>query len=347
MNSLGTLQFRSFRANWTRSWRLAVLLSVVLGTALAQQGPSVGTTGAGTSGLRRTRLNGVVSGTSLTNINQNDARAAIKVWFDLVAQRKGFVLDSKVDILNSVAEIRERLQSHSVELLVLSIAEYLELESSRLVVPALTHGVSLQGGSLYSYLLLVKPSLAATTLAGLRGKNILVFSRGGSNAGMAWLDVSLGKEKLGRAATFFASVKAAEKAQACILPLFFGTVDACVVDETNLNLAKEMNPQLGQLRVLARSRPMIGSVIATPVEPIPYQNELLDTILALHEDARGRQLLMVFKTDRVVRVQPGDLDSARELWRDYSRLPASSPLHLPGPTAAAESSQPDRAKEKY
>jgi hypothetical protein len=131
------------------------------------------------------------------------------------------------------------------------------------------------------------------------------------------------------------------------LPLFFGTVDACVVDETNLNLAKEMNPQLGQLRVLARSRPMIGSVIATPVEPIPYQNELLDTILALHEDARGRQLLMVFKTDRVVRVQPGDLDSARELWRDYSRLPASSPLHLPGPTAAAESSQPDRAKEKY
>jgi phosphonate transport system substrate-binding protein len=323
-----------------------VVLGVVLGTALAQQGPSVGAAGADARGLRRTRLNGVVSSTSLSNINQNDARAAIKVWFDLVAQRKGFVLDSKVDILNSVAEIRERLQSHSVELLVLNIAEYLELESSHLVFPALTHAVSLQGGSLYSYVLLAKPSSAAATLAGLRGKNILVFSRSGSNAGMAWIDVSLGREKLGRAASFFASVKAADKAQACILPLFFGTVDACVVDELNLNLAKEMNPQLGQLRVIARSRPMIGSVIATPIEPSPYQNDLLDTILSLHEDARGRQLLMVFKTDRVVRVQPGDLDPARELWRDYSRLPASSPVRLPGPTTAAESSPPDRAKER-
>jgi phosphonate transport system substrate-binding protein len=288
-----------------------------------------------------------VSSTSLSNINQNDARAAIKVWFDMVAQRKGFLLDSKVDILDSAAEIRERLQNHSVELLVLSIAEYLELESNQLVVAALTHGISVQGGSLYCYVLLVKPALGATTLAGLRGKNILVFSRGGSKAGTAWMDVSLGKEKLGRASSFFASVKAVDKAQACILPLFFGTVDACVVDEVNLSLAKEMNPQLGQLRVLARSRPMIGSVIATPVEPGSFQNELLDTILSLHQDARGRQLLMVFKTDRVVRIQPGDLDAARELWRDYYRLPGSLPNRPPVSAPAPEISPGDRGKERY
>jgi hypothetical protein len=129
--------------------------------------------------------------------------------------------------------------------------------------------------------------------------------------------------------------------------LFFGTVDACVVDEVNLSLAKEMNPQLGQLRVLARSRPMIGSVIATPVEPGSFQNELLDTILSLHQDARGRQLLMVFKTDRVVRIQPGDLDSARELWRDYYRLPGSLPNRPPVSAPAPEISPGDRGKERY
>jgi phosphonate transport system substrate-binding protein len=317
---------------------------LVTAQAQAPQGAAGRAANTGIRDLRHARLNGIVSSSSLSNINQNDARAAIKVWFDMVAQRKGFLLDSKVDILDSAAEIRERLQNHSVELLVISIAEYLELESSQLVVAALTHGISVQGGSLYSYVLLVKPALGATTLAGLRGKNILVFSRGGSKTGTAWMDVSLGKEKLGRAASFFASVKAVDKAQACILPLFFGTVDACVVDEVNLSLAKEMNPQLGQLRVLARSRPMIGSVIATPVEPSLFQNELLDTILSLHEDARGRQLLMVFKTDRVVRIQPGDLDSARELWRDYSRLPP--PNRPAGAAVAAGSSQADRDKER-
>ena len=178
----------------------------------------------------------------------------------------------------------------------------------------------MQGPALYSYVLLVNPASRATTLAGLLGKTILVYSRGGGEAsvtGIAWLDVTLAKAKLGRAGSFFASVKMTDKAQTCILPLFFGTADACIVDEVNLDLAKEMNPQLAKLQVLARSRPMLESVISTPLETQPYHKELIDAMLSLHESPRGRQMLMVFKTDRLVRIQPGDLDSARELWRDY------------------------------
>jgi hypothetical protein len=48
-------------------------------------------------------------------------------------------------------------------------------------------------------------------------------------------------------------------------------------------------------------------------------------MLSLHQDPRGRQLLMVFKTDHLVRIQPGDLDAVRELWRDYGRLTGSQP----------------------
>jgi phosphonate transport system substrate-binding protein len=256
-----------------------------------------------------------------SDVNRNDARAALKVWFDVVAHQRGYILDSTVDILDSVAEIRERLRSHSVELLSLGFRDYLELESSNLIVPVLTDSRT-TGGALYSYVLLVHPS-GATSVAGLRGKNVLVSARGSGETGTAWLEVLLGKEKLARAAAFFSSVKPAAKPQACILPVFFGTVDACVVDEVNLNLAKEMNPQLGQLRILARSRPMIESVIAVPADPHPYQKELIDSMLSLHEDPRGRQLLMVFRTDRLVRIQPGDLDAARELWKEYDRLTGS------------------------
>jgi phosphonate transport system substrate-binding protein len=236
-----------------------------------------------------------------------------------------------------------------VDLLVLDAAEYLELETSHLIVPVLTHARSLHDKALYSYVLLVAPSSAATTIASLRGKNILAASRSGSNTGAAWLDVLLGKEKLGRAAAFFTSIKVPDKAQACILPLFFGSVDACVVDDANLDLAKEMNPQLAKLRVLARSRPVIESVIAMPAEPIPYQKELIDAMLSLHEEPRGRQLLTIFKTDRLVPLLPGDLDSARELWRDYDRLPDSPPNRPAafGAAETAESSQNRPSKEGY
>jgi phosphonate transport system substrate-binding protein len=330
-------------AGWIRLRLLAAVLCAAGAAAVAQPGTPVDTQNRE---LRHARLYAVASSKTFHNVNRNDARAALKVWFDVVGQQRGFVLDSKVDIVDSVAQIRERLESHSVELVMMGITDYLELESSRLVVPLLTDSRSAQGGALYSYLLLVNPSSGATAIASLRGKNILVSSRGGHNTALAWLDVLLGKEQLGRAASFFASIKAPDKAQACILPLFFGTVDACVVDEINLNVAKEMNPQLGQLRVLARSRPMIESVIATPVEPHPFQKELIDAMLALHMDPRGRQLLMVFKTDRLVRIQPGDLEPARELWTAYARLPGSPPNRPAGFAPVAESKPADRGKER-
>jgi phosphonate transport system substrate-binding protein len=313
--------------------------------ALAQQGAPAG---AQTRELRHTRLYVVASSLVFHTVKRNDARVAMKVWFTVLAQQRGFLLDSKVDILDSVAEIKERLESHSVDVAMLGVSDYLELESSRLVEPVLTDVRNSQRGALYSYVLLINPSSGATTVASLRGKNIVVASRSAGKTAMAWLDVLLGQERLGRAASFFASIKTPDKAQACILPLFFGAVDACVVDEVSLNLAKKMNPQLGQLSVLARSRPLIESMIAMPVEPFPYEKDLIDATLSLHEDPRGRQLLMVFKTDRMVRFQPADLDSARELWREYYRLPGSPPNRPAGfgGAEAAERSQPGRGKER-
>ena len=308
----------------TALW-LALALGIATATAVAQPDAPAKATAIEAPGTRHALLHWVASSKVFNNVNRDDARAALKVSSDILAQQRGYVQDSTVDILDSVAEIKARLQNHSVELVSLGATDYLELESSKLIVPVLTDSRTRQGAPLYSYVLMVGPTSPTTSLAGLRGNRILVSARGSGETGFAWLEVLLGKEKLGRAASFFASAKTAPKPQACILPLFFGTVDACLVDEVNLNLAKEMNPQLGKLRVLARSRPMIESVIAVPSEPHPFQKELIDTMLSLQDDPRGRQLLMVFKTDRLVPIQPGDLDSARELWRDYYKLTGSTP----------------------
>jgi len=325
-----------------------VPLVTLLGLAVAQQAKSGGAISGEARGLRHTRLYEIASSRLFArDVNRDDARAGLKVMFDVMARQRGFVLDSSLDILDSVAEIRERLQSHSADLILLAATDYLELENSRLVTPVLTAAWGAQGSALYSYLLLVKAPSPATAIAGLRGKNMLAFSRGGTDTALAWIDLMLDREKLGRAASFFASIKAAGKPQACILPLFFGAVDACVVDEADLNLAQEMNPQLGHLRVLARSRPLIGSIVAMPTVPFPYAKELIDAMLSLHQDPLGRQLLMIFKSDRLVRIQPGDLDAARELWRDYYRLPGASPGRPAGfGTAAAESNPADRGKER-
>jgi hypothetical protein len=45
---------------------------------------------------------------------------------------------------------------------------------------------------------------------------------------------------------------------------------------------------------------MTEGVNTTPAQPNPYRQELIDSILSLHNHPRGRQVLMVFKTDRLV-----------------------------------------------
>ena len=301
-----------------RRFRRWLLPAILCGTALPQ--PIAPVTVAG--GLRHTRLYTIATGRVLNHVQRDDARAALKASLDLIAQRKGFIVDSKVDIVDDLPAIRSRLREHSVDVLILGIAEFLDLESSHLVVPVLTDARGSQANGGHPYRLLARPASGISSLADLRGKNILVYSRSADNAGVAWLEVALAREKLGRAASFFASLKLPEKPQACILPLFFGTVDACVVDDFDLEMAREMNPQLGQLRTIASSPPLIDSVMAMPIQPHPFLRELLDTMLTLHEDPRGRQMLMVFKSDRIVTLQPGDLDASRELWGAYSRLPA-------------------------
>lgn len=324
--------------------RLLVALLLPACLALAEPPASTGSDSAGGSLLRRTRVNVVASDTMLFGVNQSDVRAALKVWFETVARKRGFQLDCRVDIVDSAAELKSRLQQHTVDVVIPGIAEYLDLESSHLMTPILTLALNPVGGAAYSYVLLVNPSSSVTTLAGLRGKEVLVSSRSGSNTAFAWTEVQLNRERLGRASAFFGSVRSVPKAQSCILPLFFGTVDACVVDEVNLNLAKEMNPQLGRLKVLLRSHPLVESVIATPLEPHPYQAELVDAILSLHEDVRHRQLLMVFKTERILRLQAGDLDPVRDLWKEYHHLPGAAPVPVRAAVPLADQGLPDRGK---
>jgi hypothetical protein len=98
-----------------------------------------------------------------------------------------------------------------------------------------------------------------------------------------------------------------------------------------LGMAKEMNPQLAKPRVVARSRPMNGSVVARPAEGRPFHKELIDFMLSLHEAARGREMPMVLKSDRLVRLGAGDLEAGHELWRDYYRLPTAPGIRAPAP----------------
>jgi ABC-type phosphate/phosphonate transport system substrate-binding protein len=304
--------------------RPALGLFVALGIASAQSEGSAQGTNTTAGGLRPTRLHAMVRNSMFAALHRNDAVAAIKSWFELTGKERGFALDSRVDVAYGAAAVERRLKEGSVDILILDVVDCLRLEGRGLVVPELVGHSSSGMGPRYSYVLLVGQSSSAKALSDLRGKSLHHFWRTGSNTGLAWLEVTMARGRLGRASYFFTTTKQAKQPQECVLPLFFGKVDACL---------REMNPQLETLQVVARATSLIECLIAMPVAPHPYRQELLDAILALHSSPRGRQLLMVFKTGRLVRIAPGDLDAARAVWTEYRALAGASPGSAAEPAA--------------
>jgi ABC-type phosphate/phosphonate transport system substrate-binding protein len=270
------------------------------------------------SALKQARLHVIASELLFSTVNSGDALASMRIWAQQIGKSRGFQFDSNMEIGHSVAQMRDSLKEHSVDMLVLDTTEYLSLSDAGLV-EALAAGTSRGQLLAFPYLLLTKDG-SEGGLDALRGKRIVVAARTKSNMGMVWLETLLAESRLGRAAGFFGTVEINYRASACVLPLFFGKIDACVVDSGNLESMKELNPQLGRLRVVARSEPLLEGLIATPLQPHPYQNELVDSILNLNKTPAGEQLSLVFKTGVLVRVGREPFEPVRALCGKYRRL---------------------------
>jgi ABC-type phosphate/phosphonate transport system substrate-binding protein len=271
------------------------------------------------SALRQARLNVAASDSLFGTVNASDAIATMRIWTDQVGRNRGFQFASKVEIARTAEQLRQRLRERDVDMLVLDTPDYLALADSRLIEVVAAGTRQGQLGA-YPYLLLTKEDLGPAPLRLLKGKKVAVASRTKSNLGLVWLETLLAEGRLGRAGGYFASLETGYRAVACVLPLFFGKIDACIVDSANWESLQELNPQLGQLRAGARSEPLLEGLIAMPVQPHPYQKELVDSILSLHKTAGGEQLGMIFKTGPLVRAGREQFESVRALIARYRRL---------------------------
>jgi ABC-type phosphate/phosphonate transport system substrate-binding protein len=314
-----------------RSVMLISAFSAMCTSILAQPTPPV----------RSARMYVMTSESLFANVNRNDAIASMRVLIDAIGRRKGFVFDVRSDVFASVEEVVPRIREQSVDVLLLDTMDYVFLSASRLVEPIAAgsdHGQSL----VIPYVLLVQDGKRYATMRDLRSKRIAVSSRTRSAMGLAWLELVLAGERLPPASQFFASVEDVTKASNCVLPLFFGRVEACVIDSRNFDLMREMNPQLNRLKVIGQSTPILEGLLAMPSKPAyPYKKEFVDALVDIHKDPAGAQMIMLFKTGRLVRATDSDFETAKEMWRDYQRLknqhPAAFTIARPAPIAGRPS----------
>jgi len=293
----------------------AFLLGILLAAAV------VPATGTDNEQVRLPSLAIGYSASVISNVDPGDAKAATKVWADMIMRRKGAIVESETMILKDLPALEIALEEKRVDLIFLLPQEYLEIRDRLPLVPLVVSAP--QEGLYEEFVLLVRKDSTVATIRDLRKKRLTVETDQKGTLPLMWLETLLMKEgEFEEIEQFFAVVKATRKPSQTILPVFFRQADGCIVTRTAFHTMVELNPQLGkEIREIAISPPFITSIGCLRKDYYDkYKGVLTEHLVNLHEDPQGKQILTLFRKGRLVLFDPPYLASVDALVKDHNNL---------------------------
>lgn len=253
-------------------------------------------------------------------VNENDALAAMKAWGIALAYNKNMPVKAEPSIFEGIEDLRKALHEQTIDIVTTSILEYealqKELSSDEIFI-------SLKGEEASEeYLLIAHRNGPIKNLQDLAGRHVLLQQNVHLYLAPLWLDTLLVRKGLKPVESFADTVVRKNALSDVLLPVFFQQADACVVNRRGLETMVELNPQLGrQLVVVESSSKLVPAVFALRrgYSP-PYKEALLDGFRKLHESADGRQVLLIFKSNKLAETSKDFLEPSLELITAYRQL---------------------------
>jgi ABC-type phosphate/phosphonate transport system substrate-binding protein len=255
-----------------------------------------------------------------TGVDLKDAEAALEIWAGKFSERVSLGRKPVGKIYETLDDMHEDLENGRVDIVALHSLDYLKIREHTLIEPVLI--ASRHESAVEEYVLLVHSQSGIRNLDQLEGKRVLFHLGGRSEMPMMWLDLTLsrrGHRKLGQ---FFKEVEVVERVSQALLPVFFQQKDACVIPSSGYATMQDLNPQIGEDIALLENSPgfvFFISCVRTDLDPAFKQN-VIDSALNLHATMEGQQILLLFKTKRIIVFKPEYLDTVRELAVEHKAL---------------------------
>ena len=268
-----------------------------------------------------------------TEVNESEARTAMKVWIRTVAKEHGIPVDSELIVYRDLAAALRTADTDRIDGYGVTLPEFSELREhiafDRIVVG--THNGSFNE----NYVVLVRQDSSPAELADLRGRHLLVLQSPRMSLAFIWLDTVLLEKGLGRTSAFFGRVEYQNKPSQVALPVFFGKAAACLTTLKSFAAMQELNPQIGkQLRVLAQSPDLLSAVFAFRANFRPsYRERLFQEMQRFGESPAGQQILTLLQSERIEEKPFPSLDGSLALLAKHRQLCAAVPDVPPGASA--------------
>jgi ABC-type phosphate/phosphonate transport system substrate-binding protein len=250
------------------------------------------------------------------NVDPRDAIGAVKVWINNADRKLGNNPETTVLYLKSQPEVENALAGNEVDILVSIADEFINLRDSFNLLPVLSTDY---GRKFYDeLLLLVRADSSITSIEQLRGKSLRMEGGQKGTIPMKWLYSLLNSSGITSPKEFFGSINEFPKANQIIMPVFFGQADACIASLTSFETMSELNPQLGKkLRILAKSPGFATGIISVrKVVKNRRRDELIEALRTMDGETKGKQVLTIFRINRLVPFRNEHLASVEKLFKE-------------------------------
>jgi hypothetical protein len=250
------------------------------------------------------------------DLNRADVRAAFDVWTGELTRK--FQVPTQVRYYSDMPSLRRDFDSGVVNLVIADAMSFVRYFKADELADGFT--TKLQHDA--SLLLLAKPG--SGTKADLAGKRVARIED--DDIETTYLETLCLRQHGKECADLSVTFVAVPTNHQAVTRLMFGQVDLALVNRHGYELAIELNPQLARagepVASLAFDTHYFGFFSAC-TDP-EFRRFALRSVPETHLEPRGRQLLEVFKTDRVMLADPSALKPFYELERDYLALKARS-----------------------
>lgn len=273
-------------------------------------------------------------------LNENDARAAVKLWGETVAREYDVPADPQPLVLRTRGELRSALEGRAVDAFGLTVVEYDEIRQTAAADPVFA--AVLGGRSAERYLLVANREGPVKGPADLVGRR-LILHQGPPRLCLVslWIESLLRDRVPSEASGIVRSAVSEARIARAVLPVFFGKAEACVVSRNGFESMCEMNPQVAQrLHVVAESEDLIPIVFGIRRDFRPaYWEQLVRGLRDLNKSPAGQQVLMIFQSEKVVEVDAAALEPTFSLIARHRRFVAAENSPNPGPASTPTSSK--------
>ncbi len=250
------------------------------------------------------------------NVDPKDLISLLEVFTQMTNRKLDPSLKATTVVYNNLSDTENALSKKEVDVLVMIPEEFTRLRASFHLIPILSADY---GNRFYNeLLLLVREDSGIKEIGHLRGKSLLLDVGQQGSIPIKWLDSILKQRFMSNTRVFFSKTQENKKSSKVIMPVFFGQVDACLVSRNSYEMLVEQNPQIGhKLLILERSPGFVTGILAARNDiGIKRRDAIIKVLTEMHTDPKGKQILTLFRINRLVPFLPEHLASVSKVLKE-------------------------------